>query len=136
MSRFMQPQITEQQWWFYYKTKTCGITWVPTDLFSRQELEEQLGDDLVGSIGVTAGYGVRLSAPGYLDCTPWDVYGDKEDAEAALSEYVAEYEDDEDDEDDGESHLRGMEAFAAGGMDAYNEARGYGVVTRWDDDDY
>ena len=30
--------------------------------------------------------------------------------------------------DDGESHLRGMEAFAAGGMDAYNEARGYGVV--------
>ena len=31
--------------------------------------------------------------------------------------------------DDGESHLRGMEAFAAGGMDAYNEARGYGVVT-------
>ena len=34
-----------------------------------------------------------------------------------------------DDEDDGESHLRGMEAFASGGMDAYNEARGYGVVT-------
>ena len=32
-------------------------------------------------------------------------------------------------EDDGESHLRGMEAFAMGGMDAYNEARGYGVVT-------
>ena len=28
------------------------------------------------------------------------------------------------DDDDGESHLRGMEAFAAGGMDAYNEARG------------
>ena len=38
-------------------------------------------------------------------------------------------------EDDGEGHLRGMEAFAAGGMDAYNEARGYGVVTNssWDD---
>ena len=32
-------------------------------------------------------------------------------------------------EDDGESHLRGMEAFAVGGMDAYNEAQGYGVVT-------
>ena len=31
-------------------------------------------------------------------------------------------------EDDGESHLRGMEAFAMGGMDAYNEARGYGVA--------
>jgi len=37
-------------------------------------------------------------------------------------------------DDDGESHLRGMEAFAAGGMDAYNEARGYGVVTHYDDD--
>ena len=32
-------------------------------------------------------------------------------------------------EDDGESHLRGMEAFAMGGMDAYNEAQGYSVVT-------
>lgn len=32
-------------------------------------------------------------------------------------------------EDDGESHLRSMEAFAMGGMDAYNEAQGYGVVT-------
>jgi hypothetical protein len=32
-------------------------------------------------------------------------------------------------EDDGESHLRGMEAFASGGMDAFNEAQGYGVVS-------
>ncbi len=38
--------------------------------------------------------------------------------------------------DDGESHLRGMEAFAAGGMDAYNEARGYGVVDDGPPDDY
>ena len=37
-------------------------------------------------------------------------------------------------EDDGESHLRGMEAFAMGGMDAYNEARGYGVVDDGVDD--
>lgn len=40
-------------------------------------------------------------------------------------------------QDDGESHLRGMEAFAAGGMDAYNEARGYGsIAPMYSDDDY
>ena len=39
-------------------------------------------------------------------------------------------------DDDGESHLRGMEAFAMGGMDAYNEARGYGVVDDGPPDDY
>ena len=42
-------------------------------------------------------------------------------------------EEDFEDEDDGESHLRGMEAFAAGGMDAYNEAMGYGVVADGDE---
>lgn len=43
-------------------------------------------------------------------------------------------EEDYEDEDDGESHLRGMEAFASGGMDAYNEACGHGVVTDPGDD--
>lgn len=42
-------------------------------------------------------------------------------------------EEDFEDEDDGESHLRGMEAFAAGGMDAYNEAMGYGVASEGDE---
>ena len=135
MSRFMQPQMTEQQWWWCFDCPDRGKTWVPYEDFTKDQMHDMFSA-VAGTLHLTAGYGVRLSAPGYLDCTPWDVYDDKEDAEAALSEYVAEYEDDEDDEDDGESHLRGMEAFAAGGMDAYNEARGYGVVTRWDDDDY
>jgi hypothetical protein len=32
------------------------------------------------------GYGVRLSAPGYLDCTEWDVYTTKREARKALRE--------------------------------------------------
>ena len=92
MSSFMQPQMTDQQWWFYYETRSEGTTWVPAELFSPDSLAKELGDDLVGSIGVTAGYGVRRSAPGYLDCTPWDVYDDEDDAQAAFDELVAEDE--------------------------------------------
>ena len=90
MTSFMQPQMTSQQWWFYFETKSEGTTWVPAEWFSPDSLAKELGDDLVGSIGVTAGYGVRRSAPGYMDCTPWDVYGDEDDAQAAFDELVAE----------------------------------------------
>ena len=95
----MQPQMTEQQWWFYYETKCEGSIWVPAELFSPETLAKELGDDLVGSIGVTAGYGVRRSAPGYLDCTEWEVYDDEDDAQAAFDELVAEDEDEEDNND-------------------------------------
>jgi hypothetical protein len=32
------------------------------------------------------GYGARLSAPGYLDCTDWSVYDTEEEAKASLAE--------------------------------------------------
>ena len=54
-----------------------------------------------------------------------------------LNEITGCGEPDELEQDDGESHLRGMEAFASGGMDAYNEARGYGsIAPMHSDDDY
>ena len=51
-----------------------------------------------------------------------------EKARDAVNEMTGCGEPEELEQDDGESHLRGMEAFASGGMDAYNDARGYGVV--------
>ena len=92
MTSFMQPQMTNQQWWFYYETTEGGTTWVPAELFSKDALAEELGDDLVGSIGVTTGYGVRRSAPGYLDCTPWEVFEDSGSAWEAYEELIAEDE--------------------------------------------
>ena len=41
------------------------------------------------------GYGARLSAPGYLDCTPWSVFETEEEAERYLEEM---YGDDEEEE--------------------------------------
>ena len=92
MTSFMQPQMTDQQWWFYYDTISEGTTWVPAELFSKENITKAWGDDLVGSIGVTTGYGVRRSAPGYLDCTPWEGFGALEDAQEAYDEMVAEDE--------------------------------------------
>jgi hypothetical protein len=40
------------------------------------------------------GFGARLSAPGYLDCTEWTVF----DTEDEAREYLAENYPDEDDE--------------------------------------
>jgi viroplasmin and RNaseH domain-containing protein len=46
------------------------------------------------------GYGARLSAPGYLDCTEWSVFDTAEEAKAYLDENYPEEEDEEDDEDE------------------------------------
>jgi hypothetical protein len=39
---------------------------------------------------LTLGYGVRLSAPGYLDCTEWEVYASKRDAIKRANELESE----------------------------------------------
>jgi len=39
------------------------------------------------------GYGVRESAPGYLDCTDWEVFTTIEQAEARAAEIDESYED-------------------------------------------
>lgn len=96
----MEPQMTGPEWWYYYETLQAGTTWVLADHFSIEQLTEELGEDLVGSIGITAGFGVRRSAPGYLDCTDWEVFGDEGDAEAALYEM---HDEDKEMQDEAES---------------------------------
>jgi hypothetical protein len=45
---------------------------------------------------LTQGYGVRLSASGYLDATEWEVYPSKQRALERALELAHEYEGDED----------------------------------------
>ena len=116
---FMQRQISDGQWWVELDG-TQGITFVPYDILSKAEIEfaerdtelpesddeiysqdamnEMLGDYYEGSIQsvtVRQGFGARLSAPGYLDCTEWAVFDTAEEAEDYLKETYPEDEDDE-----------------------------------------
>jgi hypothetical protein len=108
---FMQQEITDSQTWLEIDG-THGITFIPTDLLSADEfrdatqteydlsdasLAESFGkyyDGTVESVSLRIGFGARLSAPGYMDCTEWSVYDTREQAAAELAEM---YGDDDDD---------------------------------------
>ena len=71
---FMEAQITDKQWWLLIDGP-CGVEALPeNDLSDYTENHEAYSAELVH------GYGVRSSAPEYLDCTPWAVYTNKREA--------------------------------------------------------
>jgi hypothetical protein len=45
------------------------------------------------------GYGARLSAPGYLDCTEWTVFDTEDEAREYLEEMYPDDEEDEPEQD-------------------------------------
>lgn len=84
---FLQPVIF-MDWYFEIET-TAGTECVPSYLIGRTAdthvegfldyLEgEPLDDD--ASIECREGWVARLSAPGYMDCTPWTAHDSWEDA--------------------------------------------------------
>lgn len=106
MSSFMQRQITGKQRWLYVET-TCGTEYLPVDLVGDLPGSQFLDDDVqasdcsdiqqycegkVQSWENIVGYGARLSARGYLDCTEWCVFDTVEDAEDYLEEMYPEDE--------------------------------------------
>lgn len=110
---FMQRQITDEMDWLMVDG-TNGVEYIPlidTGLSKAQVAamqEENLTSDgnafapidafcSCGASGaysaeVVYGRGCRLSAPGYLDCTPWDVFTLIEECEAHLDEMYPEEE--------------------------------------------
>jgi hypothetical protein len=109
MSDFMQKQVTGKQNWIRVET-TCGTEFIPGDLaFVRNSdcpsmpltvkeharYEGMIRPYIEGTIESwenISGFGARLSAPGYLDCTEWTVF----DTEDEAREYLEEtYPDDE-----------------------------------------
>lgn len=105
---FMQPEVTEKQEWAEVET-TAGIWWVPFDVLSKSEAESARRGDFepllkytegnavyLDQSGIKKGYGVRLSAPGYMDATDWEVYDNKKEALKRAKELVEEGEEGED----------------------------------------
>ena len=93
MTEFMQKQITECQVWLEVDTNG-GTELLHDDLFDIndypegqvfepgdelflgmcEDISEYLESDKIYSITAIKGYGARLSAPGYMDCTHWSVH--------------------------------------------------------------
>jgi hypothetical protein len=102
---FMQPEITDKERWAEVETN-CGTEWVPIEQLgitlppfdenpaNRRRCESLLRDYLEGdriyNLAIREGYGARLSAPGYLDCTEWAVFDTEQEARDYLEEMYGE----------------------------------------------
>lgn len=114
---FMQHQVTRKQAWVKVET-TQGTEFLPvadlglwvrdseadvqplTDQ-ERETYKKQIWQYTEGEPQeweTVQGYGARLSAPGYLDCTEWTVFETPEEAEAYLAEMYDDEETDEQEE--------------------------------------
>ena len=91
---FMEPQLYRSKW---YEIETnAGIEFIPLDLCSKHHIKDYIEGTKVYSVKVIKGYGARLSAPGYMDCTEWTVFDSKEEARQALKDmYVNDEYDNE-----------------------------------------
>lgn len=118
MSNFMQPQVTRLQNWLRVET-THGTEWVDSaslSLFVRESetkthpMSEQERAETVKTIQPytegtplswenVKGFGARLSAPGYIDCTEWTVFDTEDEAREYLAETYPEDDADESEND-------------------------------------
>jgi hypothetical protein len=94
---FMQRQITQKSKWFQVETSQ-GTDFIPADIAGTNPAIEDLTDYCEGipvSFEVIEGYGARLSAPGYMDCTEWTVFETEKEAQDYLEEMYPEDEEEE-----------------------------------------
>jgi hypothetical protein len=98
---FMQPELVFGSW--VQVEGPCGTEWVDADLVG--EVEDYTGPAIpipeplaaycenktATEIKTVDGWGARLSAPGYLDATPWTVFETEEEAQ----EYLVEQQEDD-----------------------------------------
>jgi len=89
---FMQPEALDKQEWVELETNN-GTDWIPFDVLSKSEAASARQGDFEPLVKysegtrvyndrsrIMKGYSVRLSAPGYMDATEWEVYGSKKEA--------------------------------------------------------
>ena len=77
---FMEPQVKLDEWFVYESAD--GLCCIP--YIFHWDVER---DDILDAPGkYFVGYGARLSAPGYMDCTDWTVF----DTEQGAIDYLAE----------------------------------------------
>lgn len=85
---FMQRQVVHGEW---VRVDSChGTTFIERDNVGDEitthdvapYLEHSVDD--IDDIEVIVGYGARLSAPGYMDCTDWCVFDSQYEADTHL----------------------------------------------------
>ena len=97
---FMQRQITIKSKWFQVETSQ-GTDFIPDDIMGKNPTLEDFADFCEGipvSFELIKGYGARLSAPGYMDCTEWTVFPTEQEAIEYMDEYYPEDEEEETEE--------------------------------------
>ena len=107
---FMEQQVTRKIQWLQIDGNQ-GTTFVAAEDVTDSGLkigestddEETLdlySDYYEGSeiqtVGLIEGYGARLSAPGYMDCTEWSVFKTEAEAQEYLNENYPEDEEETD----------------------------------------
>lgn len=106
---FMEYHTTELKTWILIDGD-AGTIFIPSDIDPRVKIALDQGDDALAeqfvmdyydgahvySVELIEGYGARMSAPGYMDCTSWDVFDTLEAAEQHLRD---EYPQDDEDEE-------------------------------------
>lgn len=94
---FMQRQVTGKTQWYQVET-TAGIEYLPVDLIGKEPADSDAFTDYCEGKVIwweqIEGYGARLRAPGYLDCTEWTVFSTESDAEDYLETMYPEDEED------------------------------------------
>ena len=94
---FMQRQITRKSKWYQVETNR-GTEFLPDDLVGKSPVLTDFAQYCEGtpeSFELIEGYGARLSAPGYMDCTEWSVFPTEKEALEYLDEYYPEEEETE-----------------------------------------
>jgi hypothetical protein len=83
---FMQPEVTVKMTGYEVETDN-GTEYLPGDVVERMTPGGPTCDDVAmyvegepQSVRTVHGYFARLSAPGYMDCTPWHFYTNKREA--------------------------------------------------------
>lgn len=94
---FMEKQITSKRTWWEVEG-THGSEWYDAEDFTELEARQNYPGHVTSSTPCE-GYGARLSAPGYLDCTEWAVFESVDKANEYLNDMFGEDEDGESKED-------------------------------------
>lgn len=97
---FMKPQIVQDHW--FNISMSEGAFYLPTDVFGENPdanaFQDYCGGEYLGH-ELIYGWGARLSAPGYLDCTDWCVFDTEAEAKEYLREtYDAQFDDDKEEQ--------------------------------------
>ena len=105
---FMQPQIEEDDWVMI--DGPAGTEWIQDEFVNVNEVQQLIAslesgqqielkttslgqyteNDKAWDIDLRHGFGARMSAPGYLDATPWTVFDTEAEAKAYLASEMEE----------------------------------------------